>query len=52
MGAPTIFEQQITIKLIHSASALESRIQVKHTLTKSERPSNAAHRVHLNPELC
>ncbi|MEJ2041875.1 MAG: hypothetical protein P8X89_01195 [Reinekea sp.] len=29
MGAPTIFEKQIEIKLLHPASTLESRIQVK-----------------------
>jgi hypothetical protein len=28
MGAPTIFEKQIEIKLLHPASTLESRIQV------------------------
>ncbi|MEJ2074394.1 MAG: hypothetical protein P8X79_13160 [Reinekea sp.] len=28
MGAPAIFEKQIEIKLLHSASTLESRIQV------------------------
>ncbi|MEJ2046146.1 MAG: hypothetical protein P8X89_23055 [Reinekea sp.] len=28
MGAPAIFEKQIEIKLSHSASTLESRIQV------------------------
>ncbi|MEJ2045812.1 MAG: hypothetical protein P8X89_21355 [Reinekea sp.] len=27
MGAPAIFEKQIEIKLLHSASTLESRIQ-------------------------
>ncbi|MEJ2044427.1 MAG: hypothetical protein P8X89_14235 [Reinekea sp.] len=27
MGAPTIFEKQIEIKLLHPASTLESRIQ-------------------------
>jgi hypothetical protein len=29
MGAPAIFEKQIEIKLLHPASTLESRIQVK-----------------------
>ncbi|MEJ2043244.1 MAG: hypothetical protein P8X74_21555 [Reinekea sp.] len=28
-GAPAIFEQQIEIKLLHSASTEESRIQVE-----------------------
>ncbi|MEJ2063210.1 MAG: hypothetical protein P8X74_08045 [Reinekea sp.] len=28
MGAPAIFEKQIEIKLLHSASTLESQIQV------------------------
>ncbi|MEJ2076016.1 MAG: hypothetical protein P8X79_21435 [Reinekea sp.] len=31
MGAPAIFEKQIEIKLLHPASTLESRIQVKGT---------------------
>ncbi|MEJ2041739.1 MAG: hypothetical protein P8X89_00510 [Reinekea sp.] len=30
MGAPAIFEKQIEIKLLHPASTLESRIQVRH----------------------
>ncbi|MEJ2075809.1 MAG: hypothetical protein P8X79_20375 [Reinekea sp.] len=29
IGAPAIFEQQIEIKLLHPASTLKSRIQVK-----------------------
>ncbi|MEJ2044722.1 MAG: hypothetical protein P8X89_15755 [Reinekea sp.] len=29
MGAPAIFEKQIEIRLLHPASTLESRIQVK-----------------------
>jgi hypothetical protein len=29
MGAPAIFEKQIEIKLLHPASTLKSRIQVK-----------------------
>ncbi|MEJ2045430.1 MAG: hypothetical protein P8X74_20560 [Reinekea sp.] len=29
MGAPAIFEKQIEIKLLHPASTLESRIQVR-----------------------
>ncbi|MEJ2071854.1 MAG: hypothetical protein P8X79_00100 [Reinekea sp.] len=32
MGAPAIFEKQIEIKLLHPASTLESRIQVKMSL--------------------
>ncbi|MEJ2045217.1 MAG: hypothetical protein P8X74_22205 [Reinekea sp.] len=30
MGAPTIFEKQIEIKLLHPASTLELRIQAKY----------------------
>ncbi|MEJ2045676.1 MAG: hypothetical protein P8X74_23635, partial [Reinekea sp.] len=37
MGAPAIFEKQIEIKLLHPASTLESRIQVK-LLNKSWNP--------------
>jgi hypothetical protein len=32
MGTPAIFEKQIEIKLIHPASTLNSRIQVKAIL--------------------
>jgi hypothetical protein len=32
MAAPEIFEKQIEIKLLHPASTLESRIQVKKTM--------------------
>ncbi|MEJ2042587.1 MAG: hypothetical protein P8X74_06175 [Reinekea sp.] len=32
-GAPAIFEKQIEIKLLHPASTLESRIQVKIIMT-------------------
>ncbi|MEJ2043461.1 MAG: hypothetical protein P8X89_09315 [Reinekea sp.] len=35
MGAPTIFEKQIEIKLLHPASTLESRIQVTKSLRRS-----------------
>ncbi|MEJ2044962.1 MAG: hypothetical protein P8X89_16980 [Reinekea sp.] len=35
MGAPAIFEKQIEIKLLHPASTLESRIQVKPILSGS-----------------
>ncbi|MEJ2043987.1 MAG: hypothetical protein P8X74_13035 [Reinekea sp.] len=35
MGAPAMFEKQIEIKLLHSASILESRIQVQDTTLAS-----------------
>ncbi|MEJ2073705.1 MAG: hypothetical protein P8X79_09635 [Reinekea sp.] len=34
MGAPAIFEKQIEIKLLHPASTLESRIQVRYKKTR------------------
>ncbi|MEJ2042101.1 MAG: hypothetical protein P8X89_02370 [Reinekea sp.] len=33
-GAPAIFEKQIEIKLLHSASTEESRIQVSNQLPR------------------
>ncbi|MEJ2042713.1 MAG: hypothetical protein P8X89_05505 [Reinekea sp.] len=38
MGAPAIFEKQIEIKLLHSASTLESRIQDYATLLSITNP--------------
>ncbi|MEJ2044774.1 MAG: hypothetical protein P8X74_22970 [Reinekea sp.] len=35
MGAPTIFEQQIEIRLLHPASTLKSRIQENQYLNES-----------------
>ncbi|MEJ2042648.1 MAG: hypothetical protein P8X89_05175 [Reinekea sp.] len=35
MGAPAIFEKQIEIKLLHPASTMESRIQVRMSATRS-----------------
>ncbi|MEJ2073687.1 MAG: hypothetical protein P8X79_09540 [Reinekea sp.] len=34
MGAPAIFEKQIEIKLLHPASTMESRIQVRRMILR------------------
>jgi hypothetical protein len=42
MGAPATFAKQIEIKLLDSASALESRIQVINHLLKNHKAANSA----------